>query len=141
MSKKYSIGIILLRLALAFVFLWFGFSQLSDAVRWVAFVPDWATKFMSAGTLVILNGLFEVMAGALLALNVYAQYVALLLGIHLFVIATSLGLNATGVRDIGLSLATISLFFLSGAQKESLPSSPATSEPFTPSVIRPRPRV
>lgn len=119
-TKQHYIGYTLLRLALAFVFLWFGFSQLSNAALWTAFVPEWATKIMSAGTLVLLNGVFEIAAGILIAFNVFTRYVALLLGLHLFVIASSLGLTAIGVRDIGLSLATLSLFFLKSDSVEEV---------------------
>lgn len=102
----------MLRVGLAFVFLWFGFSQIADAAMWVGYVPVFVTKFMQAGTVVYMNGLFEVVAGSMLALGILTRYVALLLGIHLFVIGTSMGLTATAVRDIGLSLAAMALFYL-----------------------------
>lgn len=112
MTTRQNIGIVLLRLSLAFVFLWFGFSQLSDAAMWTAYVPTWASNIMDAGVLVLLNGTFEILAGILLAFGILSRWIALLLGIHLLIISSSLGLTAIGVRDIGLSLATISLFFL-----------------------------
>jgi uncharacterized membrane protein YphA (DoxX/SURF4 family) len=112
MTNQQKIGVTMLRLGLAFVFLWFGFSQLSNSAMWTSFVPDWATSIMDAGTLVLLNGVFEVVAGAMLAFGLLTRYVALLLGIHLFVIGGSMGFSAIGVRDIGLSIATLTLFFL-----------------------------
>ncbi len=116
MTKKQQIGIFILRLSLAFVFLWFGFSQLSNAALWISFVPEWATRFLSSGALVYLNGLFEIALGIMLAFGVLTRYVALILGLHLFVIAGSMGFSAIGVRDFGLSLVTISLFFLGNDQ-------------------------
>lgn len=112
MTNQQKIGVTILRLALAFVFLWFGFSQLSNAAAWTGYVPAWATSIMSAGTLVLMNGLLEVILGMLLAFNIFSKYVALLLSVHLFVIAASMGFTAIGVRDFGLSLATLSIFFL-----------------------------
>lgn len=112
MTRSQQAGIVILRIALAFVFLWFGFSQLGDAAAWTPYVPDWAANIMSAGTLVLLNGLIEIVAGSALAFGILSRWVGLLLGIHLFVIAVSMGLTAIGVRDIGLALATFSLFFL-----------------------------
>ena len=112
MNNKQYIGVSILRIALAFVFLWFGFSQMSNAAQWVGFVPDWATSIMSAGMLVYLNGIFEIIAGLMLAIGIVPRYIALLLGIHLFIISSSLAFAAVGVRDIGLALATLSLFFL-----------------------------
>ncbi|HQV65088.1 MAG TPA: DoxX family membrane protein [Candidatus Paceibacterota bacterium] len=112
MNSKQYIGISILRISLSFVFLWFGFSQMSDAAQWIGFVPDWATSIMSAGMLVYLNGIFEIIAGLMLAIGIVPRYVALLLGIHLLIISSSLGFSAVGIRDIGLALATLSLFFL-----------------------------
>jgi uncharacterized membrane protein YphA (DoxX/SURF4 family) len=98
MINTQNFGITLLRIALAFVFLWFGFSQISDAALWTSFVPPWTSAIASAGTMVYLNGIFEVITGSLLAL-----------GIHLIVISASLGFTAIGVRDFGLGFATIAL--------------------------------
>jgi len=115
-TSRIKIGITLLRIALAFVFLWFGFSQLSDTSMWTAFVPQWAINItgLSAGLLVLINGLLEIIAGSLLAFGIFTRIIAILLGIHLFMIALSVGFTAIGVRDIGLSLATITLGFLGG---------------------------
>lgn len=112
MNNRQYIGISILRIALSFVFIWFGLSQIGNAAQWVGFVPDWATSIMSAGALVYLNGIFEVIAGLMLAIGMFPRYVALLLGLHLLVISSSLGFTAIGVRDIGLAFATFSLFFL-----------------------------
>lgn len=112
MSNHQQYGVLILRMALAFVFLWFGFSQISDAALWVAFVPEWATGIINAGALVYLNGIFEIIAGTLLALGIFPRYVALILGIHLLVISLSIGFTATGVRDLGIAVAAIALFLL-----------------------------
>ena len=112
MTNTQNFGITLLRIALAFVFLWFGFSQISDAAMWTSYVPTWAASIASAGTMVYLNGIFEVLAGSLLAIGILPRYVAALLGLHLLVISSSLGFTATGVRDIGLGFATLALAFL-----------------------------
>lgn len=112
MTNTQNFGIILLRIALAFVFLWFGFSQISDAALWTSYVPTWATSIASAGTMVYLNALFEIIAGSLLALGIFPRYVAGLLGIHLLIISIDIGFTAVGVRDIGLGLATLALAFM-----------------------------
>jgi len=117
-----AVGLLILRLSLAFVFLWFGFSQLSDAAKWVSFVPDFAAKIIDPGVLVLLNGLFEVVAGSLLAIGIFPRYVALILGAHLLFIGGSMGFSPVGVRDIGLAFATMSFFFL--AWSETITASP-----------------
>lgn len=104
----------ILRLGLAIVFLWFGFSQLFDGINWVSWVPEWAVNLLNIppAMIVLLNGSFEVVAGALLALNIYTRWVALALAIHLFVLVIEIGLTPIGMRDFGLMMATLALVFL-----------------------------
>lgn len=103
---------VVLRLSIACVFAWFGFSQLFDPASWTGFVPSWAvsSSHMSAVTLVILNGSLEIIGSMFLAAGIWSYFAALILGLHLFGITLSLGLTALGVRDFGLSLATIAIF-------------------------------
>lgn len=109
-----------LRVALSLVFLWFGFTQLQNAIAWVPYVPDFVQNFpVSAATVVFINGLFEVLFGSFLLFGIFARISALLLGLHLLGIAFFIGLSATGVRDFGLSFATLSIF-LSGGGRWSL---------------------
>jgi uncharacterized membrane protein YphA (DoxX/SURF4 family) len=110
MSHK-EIGYTVLRLGLAAVFLWFGFSQLMDGVNWVSWVPEWAVSVLRIppAMIVLLNGAFEVAAGALIALNLFTRWAALALALHLAVITFDIGANAVGVRDFGLTAATMAL--------------------------------
>lgn len=108
------IGLMILRLGLAILFLWFGFSQLLDGINWVSWVPEWAvnTLHIPPAMIVLLNGAFEVVAGGLLALNILTRWVALALAAHLALITIEIGLTPIGMRDFGLTMATLSLFFL-----------------------------
>jgi uncharacterized membrane protein YphA (DoxX/SURF4 family) len=102
----------LARLSLALVFLWFGFSQLQSPEGWVSYLPEFLTGFDINPTIFIfLNGTFEVLLGVFLLLGVFVRPVAFLLGIHLFGITFSLGLSDLGVRDFGLSFATMAVSF------------------------------
>ena len=107
-------GKIILRLGLAALFLWFGFSQIFDGLHWVSWVPAWAVSFfhLPPAMLVLLNGAFEVIAGGMFALGIFVRPVALLLGGHLALIIFGIGLNAIGVRDFGLMMATFALMLL-----------------------------
>ena len=109
------IGFLILRLAMAGVYLYFGFSQLFDPSAWTGIVPEWATSLshMSAASLVLGNGILEVVLGSLLALGLLVVPVSVILSIHLFVIALEFGLTPVGVRDFGLAFATLSIAFLS----------------------------
>ena len=110
-EKLRSFAPAVLRFTLVFVYAWFGLSQLVNPESWAAIVPDWATGFsgLEATLIVRLNGTFEVVFSLLLALGLFVRSVAALLFFHLIVIASSFGLTPTGVRDFGLSFATLAL--------------------------------
>jgi len=108
------VGLLILRLGLAIVFLWFGFSQLLDGLNWVSWVPEWAVNLLHLppAMIVLGNGLFEVIGGTLLALGILVRPVALVLALHLAVITFEIGLNSIGLRDFGLTMATFALALL-----------------------------
>lgn len=114
------LGIHLLRLSLAAMFLWFGFSQLLDGLNWVDWVPEWAVTLlnMPPALIVLLNGTAEVVGGVLLATGVFVRPVAILLGIHLAIITVDIGMNAIGVRDFALTCATLALALLAGKERK-----------------------
>lgn len=107
-------GILVLRLGLAALFLWFGFSQLLDGLNWVGWVPAWAVEVLNIppAMIVLGNGAFEVILGGLLAFNVWTRWAALALVLHLAVITVEIGMNEIGVRDFGLTMATLALALL-----------------------------
>ena len=120
---QHRLGLYVLRFGLAGVFLWFGISQLSDVSAWAGIVPEWATNIsgMSAERIVFLNGIFEVVMGGLLLLGFFIRIVALVLALHLVPIALQFGLQeATGIRDLGLALATLSLALIYDKDKRPL---------------------
>ncbi|MEK7094459.1 MAG: DoxX family membrane protein [Patescibacteria group bacterium] len=120
-QKLSSYAPILLRFTLTAVFAWFDFSQLTDPASWIRIVPEWAMSLlgMDAAMIVKLNGTFEVIAGFLLAIGFAVRYVSILLFLHLIVIASTFGNSPTGIRDFGLSFATLALA-LFGQDKWSL---------------------
>jgi uncharacterized membrane protein YphA (DoxX/SURF4 family) len=120
---RQEIGYLILRLGLATLFLWFGFSQLLDGLNWVSWVPEWAVNLLHIppAMIVLANGAFEVVAGALLALNLWTRWAALALAIHLVIITVEIGANPIGVRDFGLTIATLALAFLAAPVRENSP--------------------
>jgi uncharacterized membrane protein YphA (DoxX/SURF4 family) len=67
--QQEKIGLLMLRLAMAAVYLYFGFSQLFDGINWVGIVPEWAVNLvhLPPAMIVLGNGLMEVVLGTLLA--------------------------------------------------------------------------
>lgn len=127
MKIKQEHGKIILRICLALVFLWFGFSQVQSPDSWKGLVPAMFSNILDSGIIVLLNGSAEIILGLMLLTGLYTRIVALLLGLHLFGIAFSLGFNAIAVRDFGLAFATIAVFFL-GSDKLCLDEVLSTQE-------------
>lgn len=126
--SRTDLGLLTLRLGLAALFLWFGFSQLLDGINWVSWVPEWAvnTLHLPPAMIVLANGLLEVVCGALLALGILVRPVAILLALHLAVITIEIGITPIGVRDFGLTMATIALALLG---KKILPATVPIDDP------------
>ena len=108
------------RLAMSAVLMWFGVSQLTNPNMWLSVVPTWATAIgPNAETIILLNGIFEVVASLFLAIGLFVRPVAALVGLHLLVITSHFGATAVGVRDFGLSFATFAVA-LAGEDRWSL---------------------
>ncbi len=118
-NKKYSADI--LRIALSAVFLWFGIDQLVNPGYFLGYVPAWihsnpALPILSAHSMIIINGIFEVIFGIFLLIGLFTRIAAFLLALNLFGIAFSLGYNDIAVRDFGLAFAAVSLVFSGGGE-------------------------
>lgn len=101
----------LLRISLSLVFLYFGYQQITSPENWISFVPSYALIFgISAEKLVLFNSILELGLGSLLLIGLYTQFVSLILSLHLFGIAFSIGFNPLGIRDFGLAFAMFSVF-------------------------------
>ena len=109
-----------LRVGLAFVFIWFGWSGLTNPTMWVGLVPAWTAMFGSAYNLVLIHGAFELVLGLTLLFGFYTRLSATLLLISLLQTLTILGWGAVMVRDIGLTLALISIILAKPASKSPL---------------------
>ncbi|MCX6719238.1 MAG: DoxX family protein [Candidatus Taylorbacteria bacterium] len=115
-----NIAPIILRIGISLVIIWFGAQQLLDASLWVSYLPDWAHALpVSQIGLVHINGWFEVLAGLSLLAGFYTRIAAFLIALHLLEITYTVGYGQIGVRDFGLTIALISVFFY-GADKWSL---------------------
>lgn len=111
--KKYAPAV--LRIGMSAIILWFGYQQIAHTLEWTGYLPDWVNNLpVPATSIVYLNGLFEIASGFLLLFGLYTRIVALLLALHLFDITYVVGYTAVGMRDLGLSIATLSVFLYGG---------------------------
>lgn len=109
-------GKILLRISMSLVFLWFGLNQLFDPNTFLGYLPSYALDFASSMSidptlLIIGNGIFDTLFGLLLMSGIFVRIVALIIAIHIFSIGIGLGYNDVMIRDLGLTLATLSIYF------------------------------
>lgn len=112
-----------LRLGIAIVFLWFGFSQIKNPAAWTRMMPEYIQSIMpfSANTLIYMNGFVEIILATVLLLGFYTRTVSFLLGLHLLHIVTIVGYGAIGARDLALAFAAFAIF-LKGADEFCLDS-------------------
>ena len=104
---------LILRLAIAILFLWFGFSQLKDVSSWQGMVPNYLSWIASSSILIYFNAIFEIVFAIFLILGFKVRLTSGLLTLHLLHIATILGYGPVAIRDLALAFATFSIF-LSG---------------------------
>jgi len=101
----------ILRYSFVVLFLWFGVQQLMDPGIWVGFLPTWTGYLPIPGEMLVqLNGWFEIIAAIALAAGLFTRWIALILGLHLFMIAWEAG-GAIGMRDLILGMIGVTLFF------------------------------
>ena len=115
--SKENLGIYILRFGLAIVFLYFGISQILDQSRWIYLIPDRFFMFyiheVLKSKLVFVNGIFDTIIALSLILGFFINIFSLLGFVHLLSITVfSLGFEPSGIRDLGLAFAMLSLFFL-----------------------------
>ncbi len=104
---------VILRIGLGAVFLWFGWSALTSTDMWIRLVPAWVSFIGTPEALVKAHGVFEIVFGLLLILGVYGRLVAAILMFNLLH-TVFLVSGPTMIRDIGLTIALLSLVFNPG---------------------------
>lgn len=105
-------GAAVVRIGVALVYIWFGFSQLLHPSMWTSLVPSYAATIIPTSVLniVLLNGVFELIFGLLLLVGFWTRIAAGLLALHAIHIVTVVGYSPIGVRDFGIMMAAIGTF-------------------------------
>ena len=65
-----------IRVGLAIVIMWFGLSELIHPAMWTSYIPTWLQTLthLDLTTLVILNGIFEVVGSLMLAYGIWTRW-------------------------------------------------------------------
>jgi len=105
-------GKLVLRIGLGLVFLYFGLNQLIEPTRWVDLIPETFTKFIDPKIIIYLNGIFDILIAFFLFCGIFIKIISILGFIHLIGVSLfSLGFTPSGIRDLGLAFAILSLYF------------------------------
>ena len=113
-STKYSY--LVLRIALAAVFFWFGVHKFLQPEYWLnAWIPTWTIALVEnigigATQFVYLNGILEILIGLSLLTGVLIKFFSLLGVVILLCIIIFIGISEVTIRDLGLLGALLALF-------------------------------
>lgn len=111
-----AIGLLLLRIGLGGVFLWFGTDKFIHPDIWVNYIPTWFPMLVSVNLFVLLLGIVETLVGLLVLAGFYTRIAAVFAALMLVPILISLGYNEIGVRDFGLLMLAVGLAVLGAGE-------------------------
>ena len=117
MKKRASYSVLspalILRLGLAFVFLYAAVSSLQHPLVWVGFVPVWLAKIVSATVVLKIMAVAQIGLGIWLLAGKWLRYAALGAALMLAgILFTNLSGLLTTFRDVGLLCMAVALFLL-----------------------------
>ncbi|RJQ13566.1 DoxX family membrane protein [Candidatus Parcubacteria bacterium] len=102
---------LLLRLALAFVFLYAGVAILLNPQNWIGFIPDWAVPFGDKTSALKIHGLADIVLGLWILSGWRLKISSAMAFLMLLGILIASGLDEITFRDVGLALAALGLHF------------------------------
>ena len=105
---------LLLRLGLAFIFLYAAIGSFVDPKEWVGYLPSLLTDHLPAAMLLKLFSVYELLLATWLLSGVHIRWAALLCAATLSgIVVSNFGLFAISFRDIALIFAALALAALS----------------------------
>lgn len=113
MNRK-NLVIFLLRIGLAFVFLYAGISILTNPTSWIGFIPKFMEVFVSGYTILYAHAFFDIVLGIWLLYWKKIFYASVLCSLNLLgIILFNLGSLDIIFRDLGLLFSSLALAVLS----------------------------
>ncbi|OGE31085.1 hypothetical protein A2631_05425 [Candidatus Daviesbacteria bacterium RIFCSPHIGHO2_01_FULL_44_29] len=110
-------ALLVLRLGLAFVFLYASISSFLFPENWIWFIPDWMQKIIPAEPMLMAHASFELALGIWLISGKKLFYAALVAALDLLAIMLpNIGIFDTVFRDVGLLASAVALALLSRPQ-------------------------
>ena len=102
----------ILRIGLGIMFLWIGILIYRAPDAWANFIQPWAVNLLpeSPHNIMVQTAFLDMAIGFFLLIGVYTWLIALVATFHLITILIASGIDDVTVRDIGLVVATLTLF-------------------------------
>ncbi|HEY4496552.1 MAG TPA: DoxX family membrane protein [Candidatus Paceibacterota bacterium] len=104
---------LILRLALAFTFLWSGLSSLYSPENWIGFVPDWIELFIAKDIFLTVHSVAEISLGIGFLIGLWTPIFSLIAFLALISILIIAGIDDITFRDVGLVALALVLFLRS----------------------------
>lgn len=111
------LGRLILRGGIGIVFILLGFDKFPHPADWLVYISPSLSQFLSqadwtAYAFLRVQGVIELILGLHLLVGFLARFAALGCSVLLALITYSLGWDHTGIRDWGLLICSIAIFFL-----------------------------
>ena len=99
------------RYAVGLTFFLIGLDQLLKPSLWASYFPQALPFSIEVAQAVLLNGLFDILIGVLLLVGFLTRIASAFATIHLAGVIFVLGYNDIAIRDIGILIAALAVFF------------------------------
>lgn len=110
-KKNVDLPSLLLRIGLAFVFLYAGIASLQQPLEWEGYVPHIAANLFGVLTTLHLITVLEIVLGMWLLTGKYAKYAAALAALVLAgIVLVNVNQMLVTFRDVGLLFAALALY-------------------------------
>lgn len=111
--EEMNIAAWLLRIGLAFAFLYASVSQMQHPLLWTGYVPSSLTTHIDVMTILKLTELYEFVLAIWLLSGIYLRAAGLIAALTLMgIIVTNAGQFIVTFRDVGLACAALALAFM-----------------------------
>lgn len=119
MDQRRQRAILLLRLGLAFVFLYASIGSLLFPDNWIWFIPDWIQKIIPLQPLLLVHAGFELLLGLWLLSGKKTFFAAIMAALDLLAIMLpNINIFDTVFRDVGLFFMALALISLTKPSAE-----------------------
>ena len=119
------IGIFILQVAVALVFIWFGIDKLFHPDAWIYYLqalPSWmrALMYFDDKTVMLISAIVEILLGFWVLIPWKNYIPAFAIVLYFIPVLVSVGFDTVGVRDLGLMISSLALAFLLLPKKAEL---------------------